>query len=426
MPRLNARRWFPRRTERGGAAMLVAVLLGGGVVMGFAAVSIDVGSLMWERRQVQNGADAAALALAKTCAIDPTQCVSSGPTQPMLNALNDANNRKTATDATGGFDTSLYPAGTCGRANLLVPCASGGNTADLKQCPALNGTLASNANIPYVEVHTRTRQPDNTSILPTWLIRTLTGGSQGTTVLACARASYGSPGATAASAPITFSMCEWRANTASGLNYVAAEPRGVPGYGGAGQPAWPAAATSPASPGGEIIITLQGGPQMPPGCPNFNGHDVAGGFGYLSSTGCDTSVGVDSWVQIGTGSSSPCDLAQYLGRVIYLPVFDCVMRSLTAPTGPPPSSPADVCNYGTGANTYYHVAGWAKFYLSGYRTGGSQQAASLVSGAVPCTGGDRCIAGWFLEGVLQGAPVAGPPPPPGLPGFGTYAISAAG
>jgi hypothetical protein len=84
-----------------------------------------------------------------------------------------------------------------------------------------------------------------------------------------------------------------------------------------------------------------------------------------------------------------------------------------------------VCASGAGSNTWYHISGWAKFYLSGYKTGGSTQAASLVSGSVPCTGGDRCISGWFLEGVLRDAPVAGPPTS-GQNQYGTFAVAAAG
>ena len=38
-----------------------------GVVFGFLAISVDVGGLLWERRQLQNAADAAALSLATEC-----------------------------------------------------------------------------------------------------------------------------------------------------------------------------------------------------------------------------------------------------------------------------------------------------------------------------------------------------------------------
>lgn len=417
MQRLGLFTRLHRRGERGGAAMLVAVLLGGGVIMGFGAITIDVSSLMWERRQVQNGADAAALAMARACAIDPTKCVGS----PALNGAGlDALNNGNARDAANGFDTTAYPFGLCGRGNALPAC-SAGSTADLKQCPTLPASLASNANIPYVEVHTQTKASNGSAILPTWLVRTLVGGSTGTTVKACARAAYGAPGTTVASAPITFSMCEWRANTSNGTSYVTNDPAGIPGYGAAPLPPWPGAATTPTTPGREIIITLQGGPHAPSACYNWQGHDVPGGFGYLSANGCNAAVQQDNWIKIDTGNSSPCDLSPFLGRVIYLPVFDCTITSGSTPTGPPPA----VCNAGNGSNTWYHISGWAKFYLSGYKTGGSQQAGSLVSGNFPCNGGDRCISGWFLEGVLRDAPVAGPIAP-GSPNYGGYAVQPAG
>lgn len=422
MRRVGVMTRFGPRDERGAVATIVAALLGFGVVLGFAAVSIDVGSLMWERRQVQNGADAVALAMAKTCAEDAAQCVAGGADQGLLDTLNNTN---ATMDQAGGFDTSLYPSGLCGQGNTLPACASG-STTQLASCPPVPSGLAPGA--PYVEAHTQTRAANGTSILPTWLVRTLAGGSTGETIRACARAAYGAPGATVLSAPITFSMCEWRENTNSGSNYYPYEPAGVPGYGAAGQPAWPSAWTNPPTPGQEIRILLQGGPHMEASCANWQGHDVAGGFGYIQAAGCNSTIAQDSWIQIDTGNSTSCDLSQFYGKVIYLPVFDCVMRSLSTPTGAPPTSPADVCNYGTGSNTYYHIAGWAKFYLSGYKTSGtgSSEKPSLVSGSVPCNGGDRCISGWFLEGVLRDAPVAGPPPPPGSPGFGTYAVQPAG
>ena len=414
------------RGERGAVATIVAALLGMGVVLGFTALSIDVGSLMWERRQVQNGADAVALAMAKTCAEEPAQCVAGGSTQGMLDTLN---NQNATMDGTGGYDTA-YPSGLCGSGNTLPACAAG-STTQLASCPPVPASLP--AGVPFVEAHTQTRATNGTSILPTWFVRTLAGGSTGESVRACARAAYGAPGPTAMSAPITFSMCEWRANTNSGAAYYPYEPVASPGgyFSRPGnpptQPPWPLGATTPATPGQEIVITLQGGPHMPAACANWQGHDVAGGFGYLSAVGCNATLSTGNWVQVDTGNSLPgCDLAPYWQKVIYLPVFDCVMRSLSAPSGAPPTSPADVCNYGTGNNTWYHLAGWAKFYLSGYKIGGSNEKASPASGSVPCSGGDRCISGWFLEGVLQNAPVAGPPPPPGSPGFGTYAIQPAG
>ena len=52
-------------SERGAVATLVAVLLV--PLIGFAAIAVDAGSLYAERAQLQNGADAAALAVAQKC-----------------------------------------------------------------------------------------------------------------------------------------------------------------------------------------------------------------------------------------------------------------------------------------------------------------------------------------------------------------------
>jgi hypothetical protein len=417
-----------RRRERGAAASIVAILLGGGVIMGFAALSIDVGSLMWERRQLQNGADSAALALAQTCATDPSACTTtSGTTQTMLTGLNNVNSYK---DSTAGFDPTTYAApagglaGVCGRAiGGLVACNA--PTSTLADCAPLPSGVAADPAIPYVEVHTLSKEADGNTLLPKWIAQTIAGGASdsGNRVAACGRAAYGAPGG-ASSAPITFSMCEWRANTNNGASYYTDPVGAAPGYDGPGQPAWPAAAsTPPAAPlvGQEIKIYLQSH-GIASSCYNWNGHDVPGGFGYLNAGGCSAVLEEGDWIQVDTGNNAAgCDLAPLVGKVIYLPVFDCTLRSHGNPgvVNPLPSD----CDEGTGNLTWYHIAGWAKFYLSGYKTGGSQEQASLVSGVVPCSNGDRCISGWFLEGVLRDRPVAGPPV---TNGFGTYAIQPAG
>jgi Flp pilus assembly protein TadG len=56
--------------ERGAAAVIVALLMV--VLLGCAAISVDVGMLYAERAQLQNGADAGALAIAQDCAENGT------------------------------------------------------------------------------------------------------------------------------------------------------------------------------------------------------------------------------------------------------------------------------------------------------------------------------------------------------------------
>lgn len=53
-------------TERGAIAVTAALVMV--AMIGFTALAVDIGSLWWDRKQLQNGADAAALALAQSCA----------------------------------------------------------------------------------------------------------------------------------------------------------------------------------------------------------------------------------------------------------------------------------------------------------------------------------------------------------------------
>jgi len=55
-----------RTGERGATAVLVALMMV--ALLGVAAIAVDMGALWWDRKQLQNGADAGALAIAQSCA----------------------------------------------------------------------------------------------------------------------------------------------------------------------------------------------------------------------------------------------------------------------------------------------------------------------------------------------------------------------
>lgn len=57
-----------RDSERGSSAIIVAIMMV--ALLGFAAIAIDVGRIYWERAQLQNGADAAAISVALDCSKD--------------------------------------------------------------------------------------------------------------------------------------------------------------------------------------------------------------------------------------------------------------------------------------------------------------------------------------------------------------------
>jgi Flp pilus assembly protein TadG len=71
-----------RRTpnERDGGAVAVVVAVAMVALMGAAALAVDVGALLSERAQLQNGADAAAIAIAQACAANSTGAACTSPT----------------------------------------------------------------------------------------------------------------------------------------------------------------------------------------------------------------------------------------------------------------------------------------------------------------------------------------------------------
>ena len=76
MRRLEERQEYAKADrERGAVSVLVALLMV--VLLGFAALAIDVAMLYSERVQLQNGADAAALGIAQTCAETPPSALCS-------------------------------------------------------------------------------------------------------------------------------------------------------------------------------------------------------------------------------------------------------------------------------------------------------------------------------------------------------------
>lgn len=90
----------PADSERGGIAVIVAILMV--VMLGFAALAIDVAKLYSERAQLQNGSDAAALMMAQKCAKNDAD-VNCSTTSPMAaelankNALDNLSNIKSIT-----------------------------------------------------------------------------------------------------------------------------------------------------------------------------------------------------------------------------------------------------------------------------------------------------------------------------------------
>jgi hypothetical protein len=189
--------------ERGAIGALVAVLIGGGVLTGMGALVIDVGQIYQERAELQNGADAAALGVAKSCALGAC-------TPGIAGQLADRN----ASSLTGGTEGVQL---VCGSGSLGGCSGSAGNITDCPPSPP--------AGVNFVDVYTATQIASGSTLLPPVFATTLLGNSsyQGTTVLACAQAEWGAPSAATAGA-LAISACEWDQATQQGASFAASPP----------------------------------------------------------------------------------------------------------------------------------------------------------------------------------------------------------
>lgn len=155
-------RWLRERLrdERGGTAVLVGILLV--PLIGCLAIAVDVGALYAERAQLQNGADAAAIAAARNCALTGSCAGAVGIAQTFANA--------NANDAAAAVDGVTFP------------------TAN------------------SVRVATSTRE-DGTNVMRHPFASIL--GINSSTVHAEATAEWGSPASSALVLPLAISLCEF-------------------------------------------------------------------------------------------------------------------------------------------------------------------------------------------------------------------------
>jgi Flp pilus assembly protein TadG len=355
-----------RPGEQGAIGVLVAVLVAGGVLFGMGALVIDVGQLYQNRAELQNGADAGALAVAKSC-------VAGLCTPTIASTYANAN----ASKLTGGT------------ADVNLVCGSGIQGA----CPASTGKITDCPAAPpsgtnYVDVHTSTELPGGSHLLPPVFARTLAGNGnyQGTTVYACAQAEWGAP-STATTVAYTISACTWDKYTNQGQT-LAPPPPYSPPY---------SSLTSVDS------VVYEHGSTNNTICPaqyqEPSGSDGPGNFGWTSDTGtCSVTITNNTYPgSTGASANSDCLTALYNAwstqSTIYLPVY-------TTATG-------------SGNNLLYTLKGFAAFVVTGYYFPGSagQQAKEKdwVTGNYPCSGSNFCLSGFFTHGLISSVGALGGP-----------------
>jgi hypothetical protein len=288
--------------ERDAGAVLVWVALLLTTLCGMGALVIDVGALYVEKRQLQNGADAAALAVAQDCAAGDCGAFTS-----RADDYADLN----AKDGASAVDE------VCGSAPLPV-CAAPPDVP--------SGALG------WVKVGTRTEGAGGGDEVG-FLLAPVVEAVSGATVRASAVAAWGTLG-TAFTFPFTFSECIFKV---LGGQLDPDDP-----YVPSGTVTLYAKSGNGNSASSEVLPAEQCGAAP-------SGGTAAGNFGWLSieTTDCLAEITAGGTVGGDTGNSvvAKCDLPA-IGETVVVPIYATVT--------------------GTGTNAVYTIAGFAGFTITGY------------------------------------------------------------
>ncbi len=353
-----------RKDDRGAIAVLVAVLLAGGVLLGAGALVIDVGELFQNRAELQNGADAGALAVAKTCVLatcDPTVAASYA----------DLN----ASRLTGG---SAAVDLVCG-SGVLTPCPA--STSAITDCPPPPAVAEG-----YVDVHTSTLTSSGSTTLPPVFAL-----GHKTTVRACAQAAWGPPAAATVTA-LTVAACAWAQATSNGTAYAQPPPAAssdqvlpLNGSGGQGCMGGPAGSVTD----GEFSWTASSG-----GCSQaVSGPTYGGGIGPVSPD-CQNAL-QNAWT-----SRTP----------VYIPVYTSVLADADGDGDTHIPLPNDIDD----DQASYTLDGFAAFVVTGYNLPTTVQgspffASDWLNQANNCSGTTFCLNGYFTRGLIpSSSTISGP------------------
>jgi len=344
---LTRRRAARRGDDRGAVAAVAAVFVGSGVALGICALVVDVGLIYAEHKQLQTGADAAAVEVARVCATSAVACGApeSGAAATAYAQVNVPDGEATA-----------------------VVCGRGGG---LSECPAPSDATctgpAPEAGV-YAEVHTSILTADGSTLLPPVFAQAVVDDYDGAAVTACARVTWGSPTA-ARGLALTTSTCDWKRMTRGGGALPSTE-QAVALY----------TDTDPAACG-------RGG----------TGAGDPGGFRWVA--------GADSTCRTSTSTSTPLRATLPDERP-----NGCleVLESLIATPGQAVAVPifAKVTDAGDGGFAYA-VQGVAAFVVTGWQLPDSVVPSPNLSS---CGAGvSTCVYGFFTRAVVPGGGTVGGP-----------------
>jgi Flp pilus assembly protein TadG len=342
--------WIRRRLrgdDRGAIALIVAILIAMGVLTGILALVVDVGQVYQERAELQSGADAAAIGVAKTCAL--------GTCDPTVATQLASANASALTGNTEGVSL------VCGSAGMTVCPPSTGAPTDCPPPPA---------GATYVDVYTSTETAGGSTLLPPVFARALLGNSgyAGTNVKACAQAEWGNP-VSATTIALTISACEWDQATQQGAQFPANPP----------YPPSPVPASS-----SDQVLVLNAA--VGTGCATEpGGADGPGTFGWVAPQGNSCTVPINAGFFAGdarTDISFSCQQVLQNAQRNQAPIVVPVYVSQSAGSGGPT----------------YTLKGFASFVVTGYNMPDSDGDGLSPANNCPVT--ETCLNGYFVHGVV--------------------------
>ena len=189
-------RWLsmrkPSGNDRGVIAVMFALVVAGGLMLGMLALTVDTGRLFVERRAVQNGADAAAMALAQDCALDLASCAPNAASTNRAGLFANVN----AKDGTSTVSS------VCGSAPFAACVAPRVHEWECRNASAYSR---------FVRVNTATREDDGTAVIPP-VFSDILQPNPGTGLWACAQAVWGTANGAAGIVPFALSICDFLEN----------------------------------------------------------------------------------------------------------------------------------------------------------------------------------------------------------------------
>jgi hypothetical protein len=370
----------PAHRDEGAIAFIVAILFGTGVLLGCAALTIDVGNINLDRRQLQNGADAVALAVAQQCVKDGT-C---NPNDPDLQRLANLNAATSVNRASEIRRVDGETPAVCGNASGLEACPKDSvpSMQNLQECPS---EIADGVN--YVRVYTETKNADTGHNILPYYFGAMVVGVAGANQQACASVSWGQPGAASNTMPMVLNECGWNAATANGTKFGPSQPSPAPRTSeSVPAPQMPAAYLQYAiqfythTKNGESATTC--------GDRKDGGEYFPGGFGWVNTTDnahCSASFTNDNglWSMSGSNGAAAPDgckaesLLKFVGTTVYIPIVTAV------------------------SGTNYTINGLAAFYVAGYRAPAVAQPNDFngYSGGLSVLSPNEGLWGWFTKPI---------------------------